>query len=54
MPGGGERLTSEQPVMVIDDGGDVEILVGIDAADDKGASGARRDLHCSSPDDGMP
>src|SRR4051812_47403701 len=39
MPGGGERLTSEKPVMVIDDGGDVEILVDIDAADDKGASG---------------
>src|SRR5215213_1556894 len=39
--------------MIIDDGGDVEILVGIDAADDKRASGAFRDLHCSSPDGGM-
>src|SRR3954447_21293189 len=40
--------------MIIDHGGDMEILMGIDAADDKGTSGALRVIHCSSPDEGMP
>jgi hypothetical protein len=34
LPGSGEAATVEKPVLLVDNGGDVEIFVGIDAADD--------------------
>jgi len=34
LPGSGEAATAEKPVLLVDNGGDVEIFVGIDAADD--------------------
>ena len=34
MPGGWEALASQHPVMLIDDGSDVKVLVRVDAADD--------------------
>jgi len=47
--GGREASAPENPVMSIDDGGDVEILVGIDAADNKGAGYSLVGFHRSSP-----
>jgi hypothetical protein len=35
VPGGGEGPTAEDLIVLVDDGGDVEILVSIDAADDQ-------------------
>ena len=53
VPGCCEALASENPVMLVDDGGDVEILVGIDAADDEAAVMSSLDFHGGSPEAGM-
>ena len=34
LPGSGEAATAEEPVLLVDNGGDVEIFVGVDVADD--------------------
>src|SRR5215207_5448628 len=49
MPGGWEASTSQHPVMLIDDGRDVKVLVGVDAADDAAARYLLILLHACSP-----
>src|SRR5690242_12560411 len=48
VPGRREALACEDAVTLIDDGRDVQILVGVDAAGDERAGDGFRDLHGSS------
>jgi hypothetical protein len=50
VPGRWEALAAENPVMFVDDGGDMEILVCIDAADDETVGDALLDLHGRTPE----
>jgi hypothetical protein len=49
VPGGRKRLASENLVMLVDDRGDVQILVGVDAAHHEAARRTLLDFHVSSP-----
>ena len=51
MPGRWEALAAENPVMFVDDGGDMEILVCIDAAHDEAVGDALLDLHGRTPEE---